>query len=205
MDVRCAEVEGRPLEEAELVERARQGDVGAYEELVRRYQHVAARTAYLVTRLAAEAEDAVQEAFVKAYYALPRFRGDAPFRPWLLAIVANEARNRRKSAARRARLALRAGQDRPSGDAAPSPEVAALAEEERTILVAAMNRLKEHDRMVIGYRYFLGLSERETAVALGVPAGTVKSRLARALRRLRKILEASSAEPLAAQEGGRGG
>ena len=199
-------MEGRPLEEAELVERARQGDVGAYEELVRRYQHVAARTAYLVTRVAAEAEDAVQEAFVKAFYALPRFRGDAPFRPWLLAIVANEARNRRKSAARRARLALRAGQDRPSGDAAPSPEVAALEEEERRILLDAVNRLREQDRMVIGYRYFLGLSERETASALGVPAGTVKSRLARALRRLRKVLEASSGPALAgAQEGGQGG
>ena len=198
-------MEGRPLEEAELVDRARQGDVGAYEELVRRYQQVAARTAYLAAGLTADAEDAVQEAFVKAFYALPRFRGDAPFRPWLLAIVANEARNRRKSTARRARLALRAGQDRPSGDAAPSPEVAALEEEERTILLAAVNQLREHDRMVIGYRYLLGLSERETASALGVPAGTVKSRLARALRRLRRILEASSAEPLAAQEGGHGG
>ncbi len=155
---------------------------------------------------AAEAEDAVQEAFVKAYYALPRFRGDAPFRPWLLTIVANEARNRRKSAARRARLALRAGQDRPSGDAAPSPEVAALEEEERAILVEAVNRLREQDRMVIGYRYFLGLSERETASALGVPAGTVKSRLARALRRLRAALETTSGGTLAgAGEGGLGG
>ncbi len=199
-------MEGRPLEEAELVERARHGDVGAYEELVRRYQHVAVRTAYLVMGGAAEAEDAVQEAFVKAYYALPRFRGDAPFRPWLLTIVANEARNRRKSAARRARLALRAGQDRPSGDAAPSPEVAALEEEERAILVEAVNRLREQDRMVIGYRYFLGLSERETASALGVPAGTVKSRLARALRRLRAALETTSGGTLAgAGEGGLGG
>ena len=198
-------MEGRPLEEAELVERARQGDVGAYEELVRRYQDVAVRTAYLAAGLSSEAEDAVQEAFVKAFYALPRFRGDAPFRPWLLAIVANEARNRRKSAARRAGLALRAERDRPSGDAAPSPEVAALEKEERTMLMAAVNGLKERDRLVIGYRYFLGLSERETAAALGVPPGTVKSRLARALRRVRKTLEASSGERLAAQEGGQGG
>ena len=62
---------------------------------MRRYQEVAFRTAYLVTREAGEAEDAAQEAFVKAYYALARFRTDAPFRPWLLRIVANEARNRR--------------------------------------------------------------------------------------------------------------
>src|SRR5207249_12049632 len=106
-------------------------------------------------------------AFVKPCYALPRCRGDARFRRWVLAIVANEARNRRKSAARRERLALRAGQDRPSGDAAPSPEVAALEEEERTILLAAVNRLREHDRMGIGYRHLRGLSERETAPALG--------------------------------------
>jgi RNA polymerase sigma-70 factor (ECF subfamily) len=84
--------------------------------------------------------------------------------------------------------------------------VAALEEEERTILLNAVNRLREQDRMVVGYRYFLGLSERETASALGIPAGTVKSRLARALRRLRTMLETPSGEALAgAQEGGRDG
>jgi len=80
-------VEGRPLEETELVERARVGDAHAYEELVRMHQQVAMRTAWLVTRNAAEAEDAVQEAFVKAYRALRRFREGAAFRPWLLAIA----------------------------------------------------------------------------------------------------------------------
>jgi RNA polymerase sigma factor (sigma-70 family) len=181
-------VEGRPLEEAELVDRAKRGDAEAYEVLVRRHQQVAARTAYLVTGNAPEAEDAVQEAFVKAYYALGRFRGDASFRPWLLAIVANEARNRRKSAARRARLALRVAESRPSGDAAPSPEAAVLGSEERGMLVQALNQMREPDRMVIGYRYLLGLSERETAAALGIPPGTVKSRLARSLARLRDAL-----------------
>ena len=181
-------MEGRPLEEAELVDRAKQGDVDAYEELVRRHQQVAARTAYLVTRNGPEAEDATQEAFVKAYYALDRFRGEAAFRPWLLAIVANEARNRRKSAARRARLALRLAESRPSGDAAPSPEAAVLGDEERELLVEALNRMREADRLVIWYRYLLGLSEKETAAALGVPAGTVKSRLARSLARLRETL-----------------
>ena len=100
-------VEGRPTEDAEAIARARGGDVAAYEELVRRYQDVALRTAYLVCP-ETDADDAVQEAFLKAHAALPRFRDGAPFRPWLLRIVANEARNRRRSAGRRTGLAQRA-------------------------------------------------------------------------------------------------
>ena len=175
--------------------------MGAYEELVRRYQGIAGRVAFLVLGQAADAEEAAQEAFVKAYYALPRFRQESPFRPWLLTIVANEARNRRKSAARRARLALQVAEDRPSGDAAPSPEAAVLEREDRERLLEAVNQMREDDRMVIGCRYFLGLSERETANALGIPAGTVKSRLARSLRRLRARLEESEAVMLAGEEG----
>jgi RNA polymerase sigma-70 factor (ECF subfamily) len=191
-------VEGRPLEDAELVERARDGDTGAYEELVRRHQAVASRVAYLVLGAGGDVEEAVQEAFVKAYFALPRFRLEAPFKPWLLTIVANEARNRRKSAARRARLALRVAEDRPSGDAAPSPEVAVLEREEREQLLNAVNEMREEDRLVIGCRYFLGLSERETAETLHIPAGTVKSRLARSLRRLRERLEAQAPKEVGA-------
>ena len=74
-------MEGRPLEEAELVERARQGDVAAYEALVRRYQNLAVRTAYVITGQAADAQDAAQEAFVKAYYSMGRFREGAGWRP----------------------------------------------------------------------------------------------------------------------------
>src|SRR6266536_5609636 len=130
---------GRPLEEEELVERARNGDVTAYEQLVRTYQDLAARTAYVITGGAADAQDAVQEAFVKAYYALGRFRGGSPFRPWLLRIVANEAINRRRAARRQVNLALRAAESRPGGDAAPSPEGAALERERREELVQAMS------------------------------------------------------------------
>jgi RNA polymerase sigma factor (sigma-70 family) len=162
----------------------------AYEELVRRYQDVALRTAHLISP-DGDAEDAAQEAFVKAYAALGRFRTEAPFRPWLLQIVANEARNRRRSAGRRAGLALRAAEDRPLGDAAPSPESAVLATERRTQLIGAINALRDDDREVIGARYFLELSEAETADALGIPRGTVKSRLSRALERLRAELAAS--------------
>jgi RNA polymerase sigma factor (sigma-70 family) len=185
---RPAPVEGRPLEDAELVRRAREGDDDAYGDLVKRYGPIAFRVAWLVTRDRDEAEDAAQEAFVKAYYALPRFRIEAPFRPWLLRIVANEARNRARSGRRRQWLALRSAavSDR---DAAPSPETAALALEDREALVAALNRLEPRDREVIGYRFLLGMSEAETAEVLDVRPGTAKSRLSRAMAKLRVVLE----------------
>jgi RNA polymerase sigma-70 factor (ECF subfamily) len=173
-----------------LVERARAGDVAAFEELVRRHQDVAFRTAVLLAGGAAEAEDAAQEAFVKAHRALGRFRADAPFRPWLLAIVANEARNRRRSASRRQSLALRLAEDRPAGEAAPSPETAVLDHERRAELLAALERLRPEDREVIGCRYLLELSEAETAEVLRCPRGTVKSRLSRALERMRTAMTA---------------
>src|SRR2546423_8619077 len=133
-----------------------------YEELVRRYQDVAVRTAHLISP-DGDAEDAAQEAFVKAYAALGRFRSGSPFRPWLLRIVANEARNRRRSAGRRANLALRAAEDRRPDDAAPSPESALLASERRAALLAPGHGLRDDDRDVISARYFLEVSEHETA------------------------------------------
>jgi len=182
-------VEGRPLTDAELIEAARGGDVSAYEELVRRYEDLAFRTAFLVVRDAEEARDAAQEGFLSAHRALGRFRSGAEFRPWLLRIVANAARNRRRSASRRAALALRAGRDPASGDAAPSPEAALLAAEQRASLLAAINTLSEDDQLVIGLRWFAELGEAEMATVLGRPRGTVKSRLSRAMARLREVLE----------------
>jgi RNA polymerase sigma-70 factor (ECF subfamily) len=179
-------VEGRPPDDVELAERARCGDERAFEELVRIYQGIAFRTAYLLTGSAADAEDATQTGFVKAWAALPRFRSGAPFRPWLLRIVANEAHNRRRAARRRAELELRATAALPQGDAAPSPEGAALGRERHGELLGAVNRLDEPHRDVLTCRYFLELSEQETADVLGVRRGTVKSRTARALERLRE-------------------
>src|SRR2546421_11287186 len=144
-------VEGRPLDDAALVERARNGDVNAYETLVQHYQELAFRVAYQVTGDAADAEDAAREAFVHAYYALGRFRPGAPFRPWLLRIVANEARNRRMAAHRRTDLAQRAQVAQTSGEAAPSPEAAAEADEFRATLVASLRRLHDEDRPILGH------------------------------------------------------
>ena len=177
---------GRPLDEAELIGRAQRGDTHAYEELVNAYQGIAFRTAYVIARNAADAEEAAQDGFVKAWRALGRFRAGASFRPWLLQIVANEARNRRRSAGRRAHLALRAATEEPSGGAAPSPEAALLDAQTRVTLLAAVNDLPEDQRDVVALRFFVGLSEQEVADTLGVPPGTVKSRTARALDRLRE-------------------
>ncbi len=165
----------------------------AYEQLVQLHQDAAYRTAFFVAGSTGEAEDAAQEAFVKAFYALDRFRSEASFRPWLLAIVANEARNRLRSASRRESLALRLAEGRLDGDAAPSPEKAALARSEKERVLAALAQLSEDDRLVIGYRYFLDLSEKEMATALGVRRGTVKSRLSRALKRLREQIGSEEA------------
>ncbi len=175
-----------PLEdEGRLVSRAKRGDGDAYARIVRAHQTIAFRTAWLITGSAPEAEEAAQDAFIKAHRALGRFHDGAPLRPWLLTIVANEARNRRTAAARRERLAVRAGEQRRPGDAVPSPEAALLDGEQRAGLLAAVERLPERDRLVIACRYFLELSEAETAAALGCRRGTVKSRLSRALDRLR--------------------
>jgi RNA polymerase sigma-70 factor, ECF subfamily len=179
-------VVGRPLDESELIRRAQRGDTHAYEELVYAYQGIAFRTAYVIARNAADAEEAAQDGFVKAWRALGRFREGAPFRPWLLRIVANEASNRRRSAGRRASLALRAAAEEPSGGAAPSPEAAVLSAEQRATLLAAVETLPDEQRDVVALRYFLGLSEAEVAETLAIPQGTVKSRTARALERLRE-------------------
>ena len=192
--------------EVALVARARAGDPDAFGDLVTMHQGAAFRVAYVLTGSAADAEDAAQEAFVKAYLALDRFRADAPFRPWLLAIVGNEARNRVRSRVRREGLAERAlhavrggpAHRAPEGGVSPgaaavtpSPELEALAGETQAEVRAALATLREDERRVVAGRFLLGLSERETAAALGIPEGTAKSRLNRALARMRETLEAA--------------
>lgn len=160
---------------------------------MRRYQRLAHRVAFMVTGSGADAEDAAQVAFIKAYHALGRFDRERPFRPWLLAIVTNEAKNRRRWAARHPELELEAVSDREDAGQ-PPPEDAAVRAERRALLLRAVNALRPGDRQVIAYRYFLDLSEAEMAQALGVASGTVKSRLSRALGRLRRALEGSGVD-----------
>jgi RNA polymerase sigma-70 factor (ECF subfamily) len=184
-------VEGRPLAQRSddaLVERAQDRDVPAYTELVRRHQDAALRLAYVLCGSGLDVEDIAQESFVKAYLAIDRVRPDGSFRSWLLRIVANEASNRRRSAGRRAGYELRLATDRTSVEAAPSPEAAVLAVESQRGALAALAALPRRHREVVACRYLVGLSEAETAEVLGLPVGTVKSRTARALARLRDRL-----------------
>ncbi len=164
--------------------RARRGDARAYESLVEEHQAIAFRTAYLITGSAADAEEAAQDGFVRAWLALRRFRRGADFRPWLLAIVANEARNRVRNRRRREGLAERAARELswqpPGGELPPDGD---------DRLRAALAGLPERDRSVIACRYVLDLGEAETAAVLGIARGTVKSRTARALERLRSAME----------------
>jgi len=165
---------------------AQRGNARAFETLVQPHREIAFRLAFVITRNAADAEDAAQEALLKCWRSLGRFRSTEPLRPWLLRIVANEARNRRRSSGRAERLALRA-RTHLSGGAAPSPEDITVSADERARLLAELEGLPEQARTVLACRYLLDLSEAETAAALDVRVGTVKSRTARALERLREI------------------
>jgi RNA polymerase sigma-70 factor (ECF subfamily) len=179
------------MDEAEAVDRAKAGDVNAYEWLVRQHSASAIRLAASICGSAADAEDATQEAFLKAFKALDRFRSDGAIRPWLLRIVANEAKNVRRAGTRRTALVGRAGA---VGAQPPlSPEEYVVADESSKAVLHALACLGERDRLVIGYRYFGELSEFEMAQALGCRPGTVKSRLARAVARLRPALASIAA------------
>jgi RNA polymerase sigma-70 factor (ECF subfamily) len=182
----------RPLDDQDLVDRARGGDTAAYGQLVRRHQQVAFRTALVFSGSAADAEEAAQDGFVKAWRALARFRDGEPFRPWLLAIVANEARTRRRAAGRRTewtrRAAVAEGATADGGAALSDPLALAIAGERRGELLVALAALGDRDREVLSLRYLLDMSEADIALALGCRRGTVKSRLSRALGRLREEL-----------------
>jgi RNA polymerase sigma-70 factor, ECF subfamily len=178
----------RAIDDAEAIARSRDGDLDAYGVLVARYTLRAHRAAFLLGA-GEEADDVVQEAFVKAFRHLSRFRMGDPFGPWLLRIVANETKNLTRSRRRRAALALRlsAASAGKTGDA-PVDEV--LAAERRAGLLAAVNALPDKERQVVVCRFFLDLSEAGTAQVLGWPLGSVKSRTFRALTRLRGSLVA---------------
>ena len=180
-------------DEAELVARARAGDAAAYGELVRAHRHSALRVATVVLGTAEGADDVVQQAWERAWRGIGGFRPGHAFRPWLLHVVANTARNDRRSRGRRAHLAVRVG-SAAGTEVAASPEDLVVTDLDRRRVVTALNRLRADDRLVIALRYFEQLSEREMAEALGRPAGTVKSRLARAMGRLRAELAGGEEE-----------
>ncbi|HZI45026.1 MAG TPA: sigma-70 family RNA polymerase sigma factor, partial [Ilumatobacter sp.] len=156
-------------------------------ELVRRHQQAALRVAAVISGSTEEAKDIVQDAFVEVHRHLGSYRGTGSVRSWMLRIVANRAKNQVRSRVRRlnredrhARLELRA---------AEGADLVAERVIEQEALAIALCRLATADREVLGCRFVAGLSEAETAEALGTPLGTVKSRTSRALERLQRQLE----------------
>ena len=169
------------------IESARQGDETAWVELVRLHQEAVFRLAYLFLGDPDEAEDAAQETFIRAYRALGRFDTSRPLRPWLLQIVANLTRNRRRSLGRYwAALQRRFEKDPP---AIPDVETQAGVRMQSQRLWEAVRRLREEDQQMIYLRFFLELPVQEVAEASNIAEGTVKSRTSRALDRLRKVIE----------------
>ena len=180
------------FDDVALLSRAVDGDLEAYGELMTRHQQAALRIAAVICGSTNDACDIVQDAYVELHHRLGTYRGEGTVRSWMLRVVANRAKNHVRGDARRrtrddrdARLQLRAvdGTDE-------------LAERrlEHEQLVAALSRLPERDRQVLGCRFIVGLSEAETADTLGVPVGTVKSRSARALGRLAQELAPTGTE-----------
>ena len=175
--------------EAQLIEQARHGDAMAWEMLVRQYQEAAFRLAYLLLQNAADAEEVAQDAFVRAYLALDRFDGKRPFKPWLLQITRNLAKNRQRSLSRYWAMAKRWWQMQE-----PVIEPPQVSRDEATLLWQAVQQLRPKAQEVIYLRYFLEMSEAETAVTLNIPPGTVKSRLHRALQQLKVVIETDYSE-----------
>ena len=172
--------------------RAQQGDSEAVAALVARHRTSACRVATVVLGSSVDADDVVQTATERALHAIATLDVERPFRPWFLRIVANTARNHRRSRWRRHAAELRLAA-RPAD--AEDPAVTVVEAGRRRALVAALNRLSVEDRLVIALRHFEQLTEREMADALDCAPGTVKSRLSRATHRLREELVRGGAEP----------
>ena len=180
-------------DEAALIERCRAGDLGAFEPLVEKYRQRAYRLAYNVLRDPEEAWDVAQDAFIRAFQALPSFRGDSAFYTWLFRIVVNVARDRARQHAARGRAfgTERVDEkdwDRILVDQGVAPDANATKVEERERIVRALATLSEPHRAIIMLSDLEGLSYREIAEVLNIPMGTVMSRLHNARRRLRDAL-----------------
>jgi RNA polymerase sigma-70 factor (ECF subfamily) len=174
------------VNDAELIEQAQRGEEAAWEALVRAHQEPVFRLAYLMTGNAEEAADVAQETFLRAFQALARFDSQRSLRPWLLRIASNQARNRHRTW----RRALTAFQRLGRSELHPTSGDWTAAWSESVTLWQAVRRLRSGDQEIIYLRFFLDLSEGELARTLDIAPGTVKSRLSRALARLRAVISA---------------
>jgi RNA polymerase sigma-70 factor (ECF subfamily) len=188
------------ISDLSLVRRVQRGDKGAFDALVLKYQHKLVKLVMRYVRNPAEAEDIAQEAFIKAYRALPQFRGDSAFYTWLYRIAINTAKN---AVVSRDRSPIEYDLDRNNTDESydmqgrmkdpETPEGLVLTDEIRSTVNAAIDALPEDLRTAIVLRELEGLSYEEIAAAMDCPVGTVRSRIFRAReaidRRLREVFE----------------
>jgi RNA polymerase sigma-70 factor, ECF subfamily len=183
-----------------LVRRVQRGEKGAFDALVLKYQHKVVKLVMRYVRNPAEAEDIAQEAFIKAYRALPQFRGDSAFYTWLYRIAINTAKN---AVVSRDRSPIEYDLDAQNSDDSydmqsrlkdsETPEGLVLTDEIRSTVNSAIDALPEDLRTAIVLRELEGLSYEEIAASMGCPVGTVRSRIFRAReaidRRLREVFE----------------
>jgi RNA polymerase sigma-70 factor (ECF subfamily) len=174
------------VDESTLIRHAANGDAAAWESLMHSHQQSVFRFAYLLLGDPDDAEDTAQESFLRAWKYLKRFDAARPLRPWLLSITANLASNRRRSAGRYFAAITRAFRNEPTSVRIEEKSAQNLEANE---LWHAVQNLNPADQQIIYLRYFLDLSVDETAQVLQVAEGTVKSKLSRALEKLRTIIQ----------------
>ncbi len=179
-------------EEQEWIRRCRNGSRRAYEPLVRRYAAWAEAFAYRRVGDREEARDLAQEAFVRAFHAMPRFRPGRPFLPWFLAILDNLCRSELRR--RRPHLTL-------DEIAQPANDGGMAAVSDRLDVATGLAGLSEAHRRVVVMKDLQGLPHREVAKRLGIPEGTAMSRLHFARRRLRELLTRTPKRRIGGEQG----
>jgi RNA polymerase sigma-70 factor (ECF subfamily) len=175
------------LPDPNLIRSARAGDAAAWEAILSEHYQPVFRLAYLIVGDPDDADDVAQEAFIRAHRYFRRYDETRPLRPWLLSIAANLARNRRRSLGRYYAAVRRLFQQRVT-ETKPGIEARTAAQLESHRLWQAVRQLSVDDQEVIYLRFFLEMPVKETAETLDVAPGTVKSRLSRALERLKTVI-----------------
>lgn len=173
--------------DADLIHRAQAGDEQAFNLLITAHRDMLFRYAFLLLHDTHEAEDLAQEAVLRIYHHLDKFDRSCPFRPWALSIVANLAKNRYRAFGRYQAMLKRFFQER----LIQTSDIETLTHQQKQaqVLHQAVSQLKTEHQQVIYLRYFLELSVEESAMSLNIAEGTVKSRLHRALKDLKAVIE----------------
>jgi RNA polymerase sigma-70 factor, ECF subfamily len=182
------------VKEVDAIARMQHGDIRGLEALVEAYQLRAVRTAMLITRDQALAEDVVQSAFLRAFEKIHQFDSSRPFAPWFMRSVVNAAVQAARKQQRNVSLDNEISEDNSfedmlSGDSSSEPHHVLEAQEDKQMIRSALDKLSPDQRAAVVMRYYLDMSESEMSELLQTPAGTIKWRLHHARKRLKGLLE----------------